>query len=110
MRDRPCQAAPRMLAPMRDPDADSTDDELFVWFIAALNREHKAREIRDGVIEVVLDSGRRVEMLMTREQLREAAWSDDDIFDDTDEPFVRSAVNPVIAGLRELLVYADEEL
>lgn len=99
-----------MLAPMRNPDADSTDDELFDWFVAALSREHSAREIRDGVIEVVLESGRHVELLLTREQLREAAWSDDDIFDDTDEPFVRSAVNPVAAGLRELLTYADEEL
>ena len=95
---------------MRDPGTESTDDELLDWFIAALNREHRAREIRDGVIEIVLESGRRVELLLTREQLREAAWSDDDIFDDTDEPFVRSAVNPVIAGLRELLIYADEEL
>ena len=99
-----------MLAPMRDPDADSTDDDLFDWFIAGLNQEHRAREVRDGVIEVDLGSGRRVELLLTRAQLREAAWSDDDIFDDTHEPFVRSAVNPVIAGLRELLVYADEEL
>lgn len=99
-----------MLAHMQDPDADSTDDELFDWFIAALNREHSAREIRDGVIEVALDSGRRVEMLLTRQQLRQAAWSDEDIVDDTNDPVVPPAANPVLAGLRELLIYADEEL
>lgn len=99
-----------MLAPMHDPNADSTDDHLFDWFVAALNCEHTAREIRDGVIEVVLTSGRRVEMLVTREQLRQAASSDDDIVDDANDPIVPPAANPVLAGLRELLIYADEEL
>jgi hypothetical protein len=109
----------------REPDASSSDDELYAWFVDAITcgPGQVARELRDGVIEVVLreepepadadvvvsERERRVELLFTRAQLRKAAWSREDIFDDR-EPVGRPARNPVLAGLKALTLYVDEAL
>ena len=100
---------------MPDPDQNSSDDDLYAWFIAGLSTDMEAREVRDGVIDVVvrfpgLDfADRRVELMLTRSELREAARLEGDIVDDR-ETGVPAAVNPVLAGLRMLLIYADEAL
>jgi hypothetical protein len=105
-----------------EPTAGSTDNELYAWFVDAIDfPRQRARELRDGVIEVVLhheaDMDRegaepweqRVELLLTRAQLRAAAWSREDIFDDRLPPG-RPARNPVLAGLNALTLYVEEAL
>jgi hypothetical protein len=98
-----------MLPVMNEPTPESTDDEIYQWFLAALSREYRAREVRDGVIQIVRRDRRKVQMLLTREQLRGAAWLEGDVTDDRTTG-VPIAVNPVMAGLRMLLIYADEAL
>jgi hypothetical protein len=99
---------------MRDPDQDSSDDELCSWFVRSIGLP--ATEVRDGVIDVVIEDedgpSQRVEILLTRAQLREAAYAEEDISDDTHdgEPGGWPAKNPVLAGLRNLSIFLDEAL
>lgn len=96
------------------PDRNASTDEIYAWFIAYLARDQQtARELRDGVIEIVCDGDdgpQRVELLLTRERLQTAAWSEFDIFDDTDPDVVPPAKDPVRAGLSALTMYIDEAL
>lgn len=100
---------------MRDPDQHSSDDELYAWFIGFIDGPgQRARELRDGVIEILLEEEgtepQRVELLLTRKQLRAGAWSDVDIFDDRVPDVLPPATNPVLAGLNALSMYVDEAL
>jgi hypothetical protein len=100
---------------VRDPDQHSSDDELYAWFIGYIDGPgQRARELRDGVIEIVLEEDgvdpQRVELLLTRKQLRAGAWSDVDIFDDRVPDVLQPATNPVLAGLNALSMYIDEAL
>ena len=94
---------------------DSSDDELHAWFVEAVSTpERPARESTDGVVEVrVSDSSgrrRRVELLLTREQLRAHAWSDYEMIDAYQGTSDVLAADPVRAGVEALAMYAAKEL
>ncbi len=95
---------------------DSTDDELYAHFVTAISRpDEPARDAGDGVIEVLVrfEEGaepERVELLLSREQLREHAWAEHDVFDDTDPDVVPPSDDPVRAGMAALTLDAEETL
>jgi hypothetical protein len=97
------------------PDQNASIDEIYAWFLGYIDSpDQRVRELRDGVIEILCEGGddgrQRVELLLTREQLKAAAWSEFDIFDDTDPDVVPPAKDPVRAGLNALTMYIDEAL
>ena len=99
------------------PGQQSSDDEIYAWLISYIGQASRSvREVREGVIEISIDdageeiSPRRVELLLTREALRSVAWSEWDIFDDSEPDVLQPASDPVRAGLDALTLYLDEAL
>ena len=84
---------------------ESSDDDLYDWFINAMVEEFgAAEEVRPDVVHVwsVIDGKtdpRPYELRVTREQLRSIAHATVDIFNDSQGDVSVPATNPVHAGL-----------
>ena len=93
-------------------DARSSDDEIYRWFVGSLAYLGSAAEVEPGVIRVRLtgedgdggpgSSGRVIDVVVSRRELRSVAWAEDDVFDDRNEPSSpRPATRPFRAGSAE---------
>ena len=101
-------------------DARSSDDEIYRWFVGSLAYLGSAAEVEPGVIRVRLtgedgdggpgSSGRVIDVVVSRQELRSVAWAEDDVFDDRNEPVVPASRNPVRSGLAQLSLFAEEAL
>lgn len=108
---------------------DATDEDLYQWFIQSLAGSGSATEVRPGVIRVEVvevverdsdalttdatqppEHRRTVWIHITREQLRSAAWSEFDVFDDTDPDVIPRTDTPVWTGLITFDFYTEESL
>jgi hypothetical protein len=105
---------------------DATDEELYQWFIRSLGGNGSAVEVRPDVIRVEVvesdsdavttdatqppDHLRTVWVHITREQLRSVAWSEFNIFDDTDPDVIPRTDTPVWMGLITFDFYTEESL
>lgn len=107
---------------MPEVDEQSSDDDVYAWFVAALGAEHgSAEEMAPGVIRVPIaaEDGAGepladaepdiVHVHLTRAQLRSVAWAEDDVFDDRND-HVPPAKDRVLAGLRLFVFHTDETL
>ena len=101
-------------------DARSSDDEIYRWFVGSLAYLGTAAEVESGVIRVRLtgedgdggpgSSGRVIDVVVSRQELRSVAWAEDDIFDDRNEPVVPESRDPVRSGLAQLSLFTEEAL
>ena len=95
-----------------------SDEAIYGWFVRALAEDGSAAVVEPGVVRVVIEadehdagsSTREVEIVITREQLRNLAWATEDIFDDREPQVIPPAADPVLAGLQQLDMYVSEEL
>lgn len=90
---------------------DATDEQLYEWFV----RDVDGREVAENVIEVPLhrENGEEetVWLHITREQLRERAWSEYNIFDDTDlSSAPPRTTTPVATGMNEFSLTTEVAL
>jgi hypothetical protein len=102
-------------------DADSSDDDIYDWFIQSLAAEFgSADEVAPNVIKVVevaeddepdivLDP-RPFELHISRQQLRSVAWTDVNIFDDSQGEVSVPSTNPVFDGLDAYSFYTCETM
>lgn len=111
--------AVRILSCVRMVDETSSDEDLYAWFIEAMAREFgAAEEVAPNVIHVMeIDPDgesardpRPFELHITREQLRSVAFSESNIFDDTQGEVTVPAENPVLAGLDAFTFYTQETM
>jgi hypothetical protein len=97
-------------------DQESSDDDLYDWFIDAMAQEFgAAEEVRPGVVHVwsVVDGEtdrRPYELRVTRDELRAVAHATINIFDDTQGDVSVPATNPVHAGLDAFTFHTQESM
>ncbi len=103
---------------MRAVDEDSSDDNLYSWFIDAIAEEFgAAQEVQPNVIHVwsIIDGqpdpdARPYELRITRAQLRSVAYATHNIFDDSQGDVSVPADNPVHAGLDAFTFHTQESM
>lgn len=108
----------RIVRRMGSADQESSDDDLYSWFVEAIAEEFgAAQEVEPDIIHVwsFVDGepdtdSRPYELRLTRAQLRSVAHATVDVFDDSQGEVSIRATNPVHAGLDAFTFYTQESM